>query len=1077
MKSATQESVKKVMKTFEERYESLNKEQKKAVDTIDGPVLVVAGPGSGKTELLSLRVGNILRKGNVSPHNILCLTFTENGAINMRERLATLIGGDAYRVSIFTFHAFCNHIISRHPEFFWSAAHFQQANDIARAEILESLFTSLPHGHPLASYHPEKGFVYLRDVADRIKHIKSYGYTADEYMTVLRELPKEYKAINKALASWPERLSIKKLDEVQAVLDNVCSLKGTTSLYLARTLEQAISGAEVLGKTEPLGDWKAKFTVKGDDGLILKDSYNEEKILAVGELYKRYSEEMYKRALYDYDDMIIEVAHALSENTILRTALEEQYQYILVDEFQDTNEAQMSLVRAISQAEVHEGRPNVCVVGDDDQAIYKFQGAEVTHMMRFRDSLYRDVVTIVLDKNYRSTQPILDMARNVITQITSKSRLENAYEDITKILSSENKKLPEGTITVTNTTSDVSEYAQVARSIRKSLDNGVEASDIAVLSRGHRELRALLPYLDREQIPYEYIKKANVFDEPHVKILIEMCEYVASVMRHEATAEYILPQLLAHPCFQIERTGLFALAVEAKEGHTSWTEVLVTTENEKLRAIGTLLSELAVEGVSTPLEHILEKFMEKSGFKEFYFSRELIKKSPTTYVAFLASLKTFIEALREWKEGETLFVSDVASFVQMHIDHDIALVSESPFMKAESSVTLMTAHASKGLEFGTVYIISAHDALWTKSPRTNIAPLPAPLLPLMQPAGDTEDDFIRLLYVAMTRAKHTLHISSHDAQVRYLPQDMTTEGQGDDEVPIEAHENALALHKEPYKEDEWALLRRLVKNYRMPVTHLNNFVNLSEGGPLYFIEQNLLRFPQPMNPSGVYGSAIHKVIEEIVMYPKYHTGDAAPLQYLKLVFAKELARGRLPLHEITKETARGEAVIERLHVMTKGMFSRTDEVEVDMKNEGVLIGDAHIVGKLDLLQVKGKHYEVVDFKTGKAFTSWDEAKTDTDKIKLHKYRQQLIVYKLLLENSIHYKELPVGKLSLWFVEEEAFTELILDVNDVEVERTKKLIEVVYKKIVNLDIVPDISGYGETYKGLLQFEDDLIEGRI
>ena len=1076
--STTHHTIKKTStKTFEERYEALNKEQKAAVDAIEGPVLVVAGPGSGKTELLSLRVGNILRQGHVSPHNILCLTFTENGAINMRERLASLIGGDAYRVGIFTFHAFCNHIISRHPEYFWSATHFQQANDITRAEILESLFTSLPHGHPLASHHPEKGFVYLRDVADRIKHIKSYGYTADEYMSVLKELPKEYTAINTILKLWPERLSIKKLDDVEKVMSELEELKGTTSLYLAKMLGHALDATHVLGKTEPLGDWKAKFTVKEDDGLVLKDSHNKEKILAVGELYKRYSEEMYKKALYDYDDMIIEVAHALRDNTILRTVLEEQYQYILVDEFQDTNEAQMSLVRAISQAEIHEGRPNVMVVGDDDQAIYKFQGAEISHMMRFRDAIYKEVTTIVLDKNYRSTQNILDLARTVVTQIQGKGRLEDKYEDITKILTAKNASLPEGTITVTNTSSDVAEYAHVARLIRKQLDTGADASDIAVLSRGHRELRALLPYLDREQIPYEYSKKANVFDEPHVRILIQMCEYIASAMEHETTAEYILPKLLAHPCFQIERQGLFALAVEAKEKHKSWTEVLITTEQEKLHNVGMLLAELAVEGVSTPLEHILEKFMEKSGFKEFYFSRESIKKSPTTYVAFLASLKTFIEALREWKEGEILLVSDVAAFVQMHVDHDIALVSESPFMKHEHSVQLMTAHASKGLEFGTVYIISAHDALWTKSPRTNIAPLPAPLLPLMQPAGDTEDDFIRLLYVAITRAKHTLHITSHDAQVRYLPQEFVTEGGKHDNVPIEAHENALALHKEPYKEDEWVLLRRLVKNYAMPVTHLNNFINLSEGGPLYFIEQNLLRFPQPMNPSGVYGSAIHKAIEEIVMYPKFHGGETAPLAYVLTVFSKELARGRLPSHEVIKQSTRGETVIQRLYEMTKGMFSQDDAVEVDMKNEGVTLGGAHIIGQLDFLRVKDKHYEVVDFKTGKAFRSWDEAKTETDKIKLHKYRQQLIVYKLLLENSIHYRDMPVGKLSLWFVEEENFVELVLDAGDVEIARTRSLVEAVYKKIVTLDITPDISKYGETYKGLLAFEDDLIEGKI
>jgi DNA helicase-2/ATP-dependent DNA helicase PcrA len=228
-----------------------------------------------------------------------------------------------------------------------------------------------------------------------------------------------------------------------------------------------------------------------------------------------------------------------------------------------------------------------------------------------------------------------------------------------------------------------------------------------------------------------------------------------------------------------------------------------------------------------------------------------------------------------------------------------------------------------------------------------------------------------------------------------------------------------------------------------------------------------------MNPSGVYGSAIHKAIEEIVMYPKYNTGKQATLSHLLLIFKKELARGRLPLHEITKQTTRGEEVIKNLLTLTKGMFTQDAMVEVDMKDEGVLIGDAHIIGKLDLLQVRDKRYEVVDFKTGKAFRSWDEAKTDTDKIKLHKYRQQLIVYKLLLENSIHYRDYQVGKLSLWFVEEEKFTELVLDATDMEIERTRKLVEAVYKKIITLDITPDTSKYGETYKGLLQFEDDII----
>jgi DNA helicase-2/ATP-dependent DNA helicase PcrA len=988
--------------SFEERYAKLNEQQKLAVDATEGPVLVVAGPGSGKTELLSLRVGNILKQGQVSPHNILCLTFTDNGALNMRTRLVSLIGQDAYRVSIFTFHAFCNHIIARYPEYFWNATHFSQASDIEKAEVLESLFASLPHDHPLGSYHPEEGFVYLRDVTERIKHIKSYGLTAPEYSAVIAELPAEYESINAILTEWPDRLSIKNLEPIEKIITALEKLGGTTSLYLAINLKNALVATEALGKTEPLGDFKTKYTVKETEKRILKDAHNQEKIFAVAEIYQRYSDEMYKRARYDYDDMIIQVVHALRDDAILRNTLEEHYQYIMIDEFQDTNEAQMSLVHEITKNPVHEGRPNVCVVGDDDQAIYKFQGAEISHMVNFRDKTYQDVTTIVLDKNYRSTAPILAIARTLITQ--GSGRLENKYKDITKILSSENTKLPEGAVTIRHASSDVAEYASVAREIREAIDKGIDPSDIAVLSRGHRELKSLLPYLDRADVPYEYIKKANVFDEPHVKILIDMCAYVSSVMKEEKTAEHLLPRLLAHPCFNIDRLALFTLAVEAKEYHKSWSESILTTKIPRIKNLGVLLAELAIEGETTPLERVLESFMIKSGFKEFYFSQEAIKKSPTTYVSFLASLKTFIEALREWKEGEALFVSDVAPFVQMHIDHGIALVSESPFIKREKSVQLMTAHKSKGLEFGTVFVISTEDKLWTKSPRTNKATLPAPLLPLMQPAGDTEDDFIRLLYVAITRAKHTLRISSHDTLVRYLADEKTENSKEKTEVSIEAHESALALHKEPYKEDEWVILRRLVQNYRMPITHLNNFVDVTKGGPLYFLEQNLLRFPQPMNASGVYGTAIHKTLEESVLYPKYHPGERAPLDHLLATFHQELNRGRLAEHEFIKQNTRGEKIVARLYELTKDSFLPDDQIEVDMKEEGVIIGEAHITGKLDLLRMRDGCFEVIDFKTSKAISGWDEAKTDIEKIKLHRYRQQLIVYKLLLENSIRYQE-------------------------------------------------------------------------
>ena len=1067
-------------KSFAERYNSLNDAQKKAVDTTEGAVLVVAGPGSGKTELLAIRIGKILEQNHASPSQILCLTFTDNAAINMRERLNSLIGADAYRVGIFTFHSFCNYIIGRYPEYFYNAAHFTLANDIIRASILESIFKSLPHKHVFASFHPTEGYVYLRDVRDRIKHIKSGGYTSKEFAHIIAALSKEYEVINRALIKYPEgRMGIKRLGEFAPLVTELDDIKNATSTLLTKTLKEALVHAEEVGKTETLSKWKKKYcVVDEDDKVVLKDSHNLPKLEALVELYTAYEVKMHGDGFYDYDDMIIDVAHTLKENTILRNEIEEQYQYILIDEFQDTNEAQMNVVRAITSSPHHENRPNVLVVGDDDQAIYKFQGAEVSHIINFREKGYDNVETVVLDKNYRSTEDVLTLARGVITQ--GKDRLENYFEDISKELTVANKDLPKGNITIKNFDSDIEEYTNVASTIKKALVEGVSPEDIAVLSRGHRELKALLPYLDREKIPYEYIKKANVFDEPHIAQLITVCKYLSSVLSYEHTADYLLPGILSYPFWNIKRAELFLLASIAKKQNISFLEAAEKSESKSLQKCSESILELHAESHATPLPHLLEIFMEKSGFKEYYFGKKVLKERPNTYVYFLASLKTFIEALREHKEGENITAKDVGPFVDLHTQHDISLISNSLYTKSAHAIALMTAHASKGLEFATVHIIGAHDAIWTKAPRTNKAPLPSVLAPLLTPAGDNEDDFIRLLYVAVTRAKHTLHISSHADMVRYLGKHKGDD-EGDDkkEMDIESHENALGIVSAPFQDDEWAVLQSLVKNYKMPVTHVSNFLNVIEGGPLYFIEQNLLRFPQPMIASAVFGSAIHKAIEELVTYPKYNAGVVPKLEHLTSIFTRELSRGRLPQKEYLKQLTRGEKVLEEYYTKRKSFFTPEDEIEVDMKEEGVIVDGAHLTGKLDFMRISKGGYEVVDWKSGDSFTSWDDLTglSDYEKIKVHKYKIQLIVYKLLLENSTHFK-LPVTKLALEFVETVGSKIVTLEYipTKQDVERVRTLVSIVYKKIIELDF-PDTSKYDKSYKGIIAFEDDLLEGRI
>jgi DNA helicase-2/ATP-dependent DNA helicase PcrA len=1067
---------------FEKEYARLNEAQRRAVDTTEGPVLVVAGPGTGKTQVLALRVANILRTTGVSPHNVLCLTFTDNAAMNMRERLHRYIGQDAYRVGIFTFHSFCNSIIARYPEYFFNAATYTPATDLDRAEIFQEIFSALPHDHPLQSFHPTQGFIFLPDTAKRIADLKKGGYSPDDLSGLLDVFVEEYACVEAVLRDWPKgRGSMKQLPDLAQIALRLRGEGGTTGAFLAGSLEQSIARSEEIGKTEPISVWRKKYTTKGEDETIhLKDLEYFPKMRAVAEIYHEYMRLLHERGLYDYDDMIIEVNKALRREGVLRSELEEQYQYILVDEFQDTNDAQMELVRAITSHPVHEERPNVMVVGDDDQAIYKFQGAEISNIIHFRDRTYRDVTTIVLDTNYRSHQGILDYARAIVTQ--GEDRLERRYGDIAKVLRQGNSNIDEGKITVTRYATDIDEYTSVAHAVREAIDRGVPPEEIAIISRKHEELKMILPFLDAQDIPYEYSKRANVFTEPHVAELVAVCEYASSLIDQGERKDFLLPKILSFPYWNIPREELFALAVSAKDAHRSWATLLSTWDHPSVKKAHEVIARLGAESASLPLEHFLEYYMNASGFKEYYFSSAELKEHPVSYVHFLSSLKTFIEALREWRSKEILYAGDVSPFVSAHEKSDISLVSDSPFVKAEHAVILMTAHGAKGLEFEVVFIISAHDKKWTRGGMANKVPIPIPLVPLVTPAGNDEDDFIRLIYVAITRAKCSLAISGHEDLLRYLDEATVTPEvcERAEPLPVSAHETALSLVSAPYKEDEWAILRRLVSSYRMSPTHLTNFLDVSEGGPLRFIEQNLLQFPQPKSPSLAFGSAVHAGIEEIVSYPKYHGGEGASLERILQVFRHELAKGRLTPPEHRKQEKRGVDLLTRYFPAHGSEFLIDDEIEVNMKDEGVVVDGAVLTGKIDLLRTENAAYVVRDWKTGKSLESWDPTGGDIhQKLKSYHYRQQLLFYKILLTRSVHY-HLPVASLEIEFVEDilkkDTVTRLSYTPTKEEEERFLKLIGAVYQKIAALEF-PDITRYPKTLEGVIAFEDDLINGAV
>jgi DNA helicase-2/ATP-dependent DNA helicase PcrA len=1133
---------------FEQRYKKLNKNQKRAVDAIEGPVLVVAGPGSGKTEILSLRVGKILQESQVLASNILCLTFTESASVNMRNRLSALIGSEAYRVAIHTFHNFCVEIIQKYPEYFYSGAFFSPADTLTQTQIMQEIFESLPSNHVLKSEHPDQGFVYLKSVLSTISYLKKAGVFPTEFRNIILHNQKSAKEIDLILQqTFSERISKGSIEKVVGVIERVLRLaeKSKTDFpspyfkslpeTVATSLKKACEEALKEDIATPLSKWKQEWLKKNDDGeSILKDSVYIDKMLAVADLYEKYKTEMHKKGFYDFDDMILDVIFVLEKFPSVRYEIQEQYQYVLVDEFQDTNEAQMRLLRLITDAPVNEGKPNIMAVGDDDQAVYKFQGAEISNILNFK-KFFNDVEVVTMTENYRSTQDILDVASHIIRK--GEERLEKILPEIKKDLIASNKEIGSGEINHREFPTLAHEYHFVSREIKKKIDAGEKPEEIAVIARKHYQLESLVPYLQGVSVPIKYEREQNVFKEPHIAQLIIIARFVASLAdKKNDEADEFLPQILSFPFWKVDREEIWKISLASRRDTNegtgkNWLEVMLQSSIKPVNEMAKFLIDLGSRAQYEPLEKILDEiigahlpmsaesedsetddevFVENkknkdfiSPFKEFYFSKERFNHARAEYLTFLSSLRVFINALREYKEGEILSIRDLVDLVDLHEKNDIPLNDQSPFAKLEGAVNLLTAHKAKGLEFKTVFVLSCQDDIWAGRGGGSKLVLPSNLP--IEPVGDTEDDQLRLFYVAITRAKRFLYLTSYmteeggkEAQkLRFL---VAKDGEEevlkrealkklyfgnvkmDDETIPEASEvltaSWLKYHTPPFMGSEDKLLKSLLSEYKLSVTHLNNFLNITKGGPQYFLEQNLLRFPQSKSSSGAYGSAIHYTMEKVSLFLRKENKVPENKDILDW-FVQFLKKERISPDDYNNFKEKGLTDLAIFLREKKDSLNSKDIVEFNFKDQGVLVVGAILNGKIDrIVDIGSNEFEVRDYKTGKPKSDW-QGKTDYEKTKLYQYERQLLFYKLLVENSREFmgkKKVVRGVLDYIEPKNDEVIELSMTMPEEKVDRLKKLVSIVYKKIINLDF-PNVSKYSQDLKGIMQFEEDLLTGNI
>lgn len=1113
------------MGKYDEAYKSLNTAQRQAVDTIEGPVLVLAGPGTGKTQLLGVRVARILDQTDTLPQNILCLTFTESGADNMRERLTRFIGQAAYDVTISTYHAFGANLIGRFPEVFAETRLQSAADELAKHQILRNIVDNLSYTNPLKQVRH-----HLGDLIGTISEVKRALLDGDD----LRALAKENSLFIASASSDVQELfgdmaklpgtAAKALPIFQRLYERLenrvpkesVSERFTSLAAIAVTqLKEALEQAAEVGKSTPLTAWKNDWLAKDDNNrFIFSGVLENRRIVALADVFEQYQQALDAQGWYDFDDMILRSIRALEQNPELRYSLHEQYLYLLLDEFQDTNAAQLRLVELLTDNPVNEGRPNVLAVGDDDQAIYAFQGAQYSNMIDF-STMYRDVRLINLTENYRSTPDILSSARHITTQIAA--RLESRFPDVSKELhaAGENQKAATA-LERREFLSDVAQYDWLATRIKELIDKGTNPRQIAVLAPKHKQLEPLVPYVKELGVPIHYEKRENILESPVVRQLLVMSKLVLALhTQDEATANSLWPEVLSFDFWQIPVGELWQLSWQVRDSDpaekVTWSKLLLASTQHYFQEPALLLLGLAnkvdIETCEQMLDyligtdslHIAADGTVRSPLRSFYTSDAVQEADPDLFYTTISHLTVLRSKLREYEAAHdgALGLGGLLTFVSLYEEAGERMQSTSPYNEQADAVQLMTVFKAKGLEFDHVFLVSCQDDVWGSSSRsnTNKLTLPANLAPIRH-AGATDDERLRILFVAMTRARTGLHLLSFERtysgkatkRLKYLDEQEQDDGSFKALVLPEKYQAVIASsHDAPALgslELNWrqrhsdarqngrlqGLLEARLERYQLSPTHLTKFLDLEYGGPETFFFDVLLGFPQAPTTSSQFGDAIHETLEWVQYQTTLH-GTTPIIESAVKHFVEAIDKRKLTPAQKVLEQERGEQALAAYLAKRSHIFKPTDKAEQNFRNEGVFIGDVHMGGKVDRMEIDhtNRTITVVDYKTGRSHSRWAR------EARLYKYQLQLYCYKLLIEQSHTYKGYKVTSGRLEFIEpdqENRIHFLDLPFKDEEVERVKRLLQAMWQRVMSLDF-PDVKDYEQNLSGIERFEADLL----
>ena len=946
---------------FQQALQRLNPEQLEAVKKTEDPIMVMAGPGTGKTQLLGVRVGYILQNTDAKAHNIICLTFTNAGAVAMRSRLLSFIGPEAYNAHIYTYHAFCHSVIQDNIEYFGGYRELQLVSDVEQVEILNQIIDELPKSSILKRF---KGDLYY----DRKNLLKLFTTMKQE--------------------NWKAEKIIKEIDDLD--------------------LEMR-ADESMLYKNSRKGQWE-----KGDFKQAAFDKFMEKyrKTKEAVSLLAKYDQLLYERQRYDHQDTILYVIDAFEKNENLKLDYQERYQYILVDEYQDTNGSQNDLVFLLSD---YWDQPNLFVVGDDDQAIYRFQGANMNSLTDFIEKF--DPTRFILKNNYRSYQGILDSAYKLIQQNTDRIGNETQTLDIEqdpyKLVESRTDKKGYGSDPIVNKYQNKTlEQAGVVSKIMELHEQGVAYKDIAVIYRGHKSATELVKYFTLKDVPLQIKRKVNVLDLPEIKKIHNIMVYLASEYKKQDSREDLLFEILHYDYFNIAARDIGYIAAycsnytDVTEDDRKWRKVIadqetlesLVTDGESILSFSLLLEEWIASIPNMTLQRLFEKVITQSGL----LNNILMDEDKTFRLQVLNKYFDLIK--NESAKNANYNIHALINHINIMRDSDISLPLDK-VIHNEDGINFMTAHGSKGLEFDHVFIIDVTKKNWEQKNANRGFKFPPGLVPISE-TSDIQDDR-RLFYVAMTRAKNYVYISyslfddeGKDLEtarfISELGENITSvEGAVNDEQTLDYVTGLMTYTQGVPKLIDKDLVAQLLKTFAMSATALNKFIRCR----LSFYFENLLRVPMARSATMGYGSAIHFALEMYFKAMESNPERSLPAPeslYTHFVKGMKIYRSHFTQMEFDNLTILGEKILQEYYDEYNHQWHTAKQTISEKNIKNTSVGEIPIKGKIDKVEIYDDHVKVIDYKTGTY--KKDKLAGSTDEEQGGDYWRQLVFYKLLVDN-------------------------------------------------------------------------------